>query len=339
MEESMATLIRRPTGIYYIVTSVKGKRTWISTRTKDRHAAFRAIASVPGGEDRPERPTLSSSISEYITHVRRTFRSKTHEVYQLALDHFLKFTGDLPLDSITPRHIDLFKAFRMSKVSPATVNLELRALKTFFNCLKRWEILLKSPADGVGSVRLSQRTPAFLTIEQLQRLVGSLKDDWLRRIVLFAAMTGARLGEVLNLTWDRVDLEGRVVLIESNLNFRVKCGKIRAIPLNETALQLLQSMAVRDGLVFRGKRGGKANPNHVSGHFRRAVRNMGLDERLHFHSLRHTFASLLVQAGISLYQVQQLLGHSSSRVTEMYAHLQSPKLHHVVELLQLPARP
>jgi integrase len=153
--------------------------------------------------------------------------------------------------------------------------------------------------------------------------------------VLFAAMTGARRGEILNLTWDDVNLKERLVTIHSSVNYRVKGGKVRVVPLNETVARLLDSMPDKRGLVFKGVRGETANGNHVGRRFRCAARELGFDRKLHFHSLRHSFASLLVQKGVSLYHVQKLLGHSSTRVTEVYAHLQNTKMHDVVAKIDI----
>jgi site-specific recombinase XerD len=87
-------------------------------------------------------------------------------------------------------------------------------------------------------------------------------------------------------------------------------------------------------LVFHFK--GKAiNPNWVSKTFKAYARKAGLNDKLHFHSLRHTFASWLVQDGVSIYEVQKLLGHSSVKVTEVYSHLAASELHGAVNRLNL----
>lgn len=113
---------------------------------------------------------------------------------------------------------------------------------------------------------------------------------------------------------------------------------MRNVPLNTTAYELQMREPNKAGLVFPGNRGGDANLNFVSASFRKAVRKAGIDRRIHFHSLRHTFASLLVKNGVSLYQVQKLLGHTTSRVTEIYAHLQTGDLHDVVDIINLNPR-
>lgn len=338
-ESILPTLIQTKSGIFYIVSSVGGKRVWRSTKTRDRRQAYRVFLQTEQNVPSTKSGTLSQRSAECVEHVKATYGTKTFEIYELSLRHLREFTGDVLLEQITARTIDLYKIHRLRQVSPSTVNIELRTIKAFFNCMQRWEVVAKNPCDGVTPVRVPQQLPPFLTMEQLDTFVREMKDPWLRRITLFAAMTGARIGEILGLTWDRVDLNKRVAVIQSSPTFRVKGGRVRTIPLNHTAMDVLLGLEHRDGLVFRGKRGGPANPNHVSGHFRKAARMGGLDKKLHFHSLRHTFASLLVQAGVSLYQVQKLLGHSSARVTEVYAHLQNQQMHDIVDVIGLtPAR-
>ncbi len=280
-------------------------------------------------------PLLSSCISEYLAHVRANFSKKTLDTYGLALKTFRTFTGDIPIGAINAHVIDRFKVHRVDKVSIATVNLQLRAIKAFFNCLKRWEIVSNNPCDAVRQIRGDEISPVFLTMEELRHLLETLEGHWLRPIVVFAAMTGARLGEVLNVTWADIDLPRKLVCIRSSSSYRVKGGKVRTIPLNQTVLDVLGALPHREGLVFRGVRGGHACGNHVSRTFRKAVRAAGLNRRVHYHSLRHGFASLLVQKGVSLYQVQKLLGHASARVTEVYSHLQSAQMHGVVEMIDL----
>jgi len=330
----MPSLIRDKSGVFFIVYSIKGKRIWRSTKTTDRPKAYQAfLACQSPGQRRTDRKPLSFHIQDYLQHTKATHAHKTYKLYELALHHFLNFAQDVPVESVTARTIDMFKVQRLQETSAATVNINLRAVKAFFNCLKRWDVIAKSPGDGVSQVRMPDQIPPYLTTVQLHDLIEAITDPWIKPIILFAAMTGARLGEILNLTWDRVDMNNRVALIESSVSYQVKGGKMRSIPLNETAYQVLSSFPDRQGLVFKGRRGGRANPNYVSKTFRNIARKTTLDKRLHFHSLRHTFASLLVQNGASLFHVQKLLGHSSSRVTEVYAHLQSPKLHDVVSMI------
>ena len=85
--------------------------------------------------------------------------------------------------------------------------------------------------------------------------------------------------------------------------------------------------------VFKNTKGFKLNESYVSKNFKRAVRNAGLDERIHFHTLRHSFASNLVQNGISLYIVKELLGHENITTTQIYSHLSKDNLFQAIHLL------
>jgi integrase len=329
----MPSLIRAKTGVYYVVTRYHGKQTWKSTGTKDKIEAYQKFLN--GFLDR-EGKKLTECVHDFMPYAQTNFSKKTVEVYKFALSRLITIVGDICVGEITSFHIEKYKEERVKEVSRETVNMGLRALKAFFNTLIRWKFLVVNPSVGVRELRTEEKMPPYLTTEELVTLTDSIKDKWLRGIVIFASMTGMRLGEVLNLNWDDVDLPNRIVRVLSSVHYRTKSGKMRVIPLNQTALDLLNDKEDKTGFVFPGKRGGRANSNHVSAHFRKAASQAKMKQGIHFHSLRHTFASLLVKKGVSLYQVQKLLGHSSSRVTEIYAHLQNSEMHELVNRLDLP---
>jgi integrase/recombinase XerD len=338
----MPTLIQDKTGIFYIVYTVRGKRVWRTTGTRNRTRAYTAFLKASTDTSpvihQTKAPLLSKCAADFLDYVKANLSPKTLSTYELVLKRFREHFGKIDIDQIGTREMDFYKIDRSKKVSPSSVNIELRGIKAFFNCLKRWEIISRNPCEGIKFVRLPQQLPAYLTEADLNKLINSLEDEWLRKIVIFAAMTGARLGEVMNLDWKDVNLTNRTALIHSSISYTVKGGRMRSVPLNSTVYELLMKDPNKDGLVFPGKRGGDANLNFVSASFRKAVRKAGIDRRIHFHSLRHTFASLLVKNGVSLYQVQKLLGHTTSRVSEIYAHLQTGDLHEVVDIINLNPR-
>jgi integrase len=332
----MATLARvKKTGIYHIVYSEGGKRKWVSTHTKDKKIAVALLLRKPLIEKSAEEKTLSSCIKDYLSYTKLHHAAKTHRLYEDVLERLSLEKGDQPISVISSRDMEFYIMKRGESLRAASINIELRAFRTFFNTLKRWEAITKNPCDGIKPVRTAESTPAYLSTEQLKGLILSIRDPWLKEIVIFASMTGLRLGELLNLKWEEVDVERKTILIQSSVVYNVKFGKIRTIPLNETAVELLRARTRTSQYVFTGKRGGRADANFVSRKFRVAVRAANVDKRIHFHSLRHTFASLLVRNNTSLYQVQKLLGHSSPRVTEIYAHLQHTDMESTVNSLCL----
>lgn len=90
-----------------------------------------------------------------------------------------------------------------------------------------------------------------------------------------------------------------------------------------------RAAATRYEYVF-DRNGGRKTGSYIAHMFKKFVRKAGLNERLHFHSLRHTFATCLVQSGVSIYEIQKLLGHSSIVITQMYSHLAASELHRAV---------
>jgi integrase len=233
--------------------------------------------------------------------------------------------------------LDKYKSKRLKEVKAVSVNVELRMLKSALNTAKRWKLLDQNPCYGVTLAPVPERSPVFFSVQDFQTLLDSIREGWLKDIVLFAVLTGMRKGEILTLGWENVDLQRRLVQIETTPSFKTKQGRRRTIPLNDAALYLLKSRETRstsNNVFTLNDR--QVNESWVTHLFKRYVRKAGLkDDRLRFHSLRHTHASWLVQGGATLYEVQRLLGHSSPKVTEIYAHLQPEHLHATVNKISI----
>jgi integrase len=139
--------------------------------------------------------------------------------------------------------------------------------------------------------------------------------------VIVALNTGLRLGELLGLTWERVDLSRGVIRLELT-----KSGRRREVPLNAESYDALVMLTPKaSGRVLRTKSVRKAYEN--------AVTNAKLDD-VNSHTLRHTFASWAVMRGVSLEELQELLGHSSLAMTMRYAHLAPERLRSAVTRLE-----
>jgi integrase len=289
---------------------------------------------------RKSAPHLSQLFSEVLRYVEATLEPGTLAIYRTTFSHFRKSAGNPPLPSLTPRHIDKYKIERLAVVAPTTVNIELRTLKSAFRMGVRWNMLRRSPLEGITLARVPERQPAFFTREEFQQLLDAIKEPWLRDVVLFAAVTGMRQGEILSLTWNQVDLGARVARLTSTASFKTKTGKRRTVPLGENAIQVLRQRGPGSGsgVVFT-LRGRPLLRRWVTTKLRRYVRQHGLDRRLNFQSLRTSFASWLALDGVSIYQISKLLGHSDVKITQhYYAHLEPGELHEVVDRITFSAR-
>ena len=159
-----------------------------------------------------------------------------------------------------------------------------------------------------------------------------------RQLVYCAVSTGMRLGEIISLRWPALDLARRVVTIGNSQDFTTKSRRVRTIPMSEGLLRMFLQMCngstSDNDLVFRNN-GRPWRVHWTSTLFKRYVRGAGLDDKYHFHSLRHTFATWLAQDGVSLFAIQKLLGHSSATVTQIYSHLQPGELHDTVNRIRV----
>ena len=345
-------LSKHSSGYYYVwYRDEIGKRHKVSTRTKYKVEATKFFQAFKREEHermkRTQNVRLSTFFNDYLQYVRANLARRTQIIHTNALNRFLAMFGDMPLTYVTARHYDLYKSHRLStiknpeaehpqKIRPVTVNIDLRTLQTCFNTALRWELIPKNPFAGLRQAIVTQQSPTFCTKEEVERLISTVSEEWLKDIIAFAVLTGLRRGEIVNLRWKDVDIGKRTLKIESNASFVSKQGKKRVIPLSDTALLLLQKrLSTSTEYVFT-LNGRKIFDEWITHAFKKAVRAARLeDDRIHFHSLRHTFASLLVQDGVSLYEVQRLLGHSSIRVTEVYSHLQPEMMHDTVNRIKI----
>ena len=331
------SLFKRSNGIYYILFQHEGKRRWKSTNCTVKCEALRALMAFETLFESSSKPaSLSKFTSEYLEHARVNHAKGTVEIARIALDHLRTVAGDLLLSSLTYQHLDRYKSKRLTEVSPVSVNVELRALRSILNVALRWNLIETNPFSKMQLVRTPDNPPSYLSKDHFQALLAIVKESWMKEVVVFAVLTGMRRGEIVNLRWQDVDLSRRVIHIQSSPTFRTKQGKRRTIPLGEVASQLLLSKATKviSEYVFT-KKGTKIVESWLTHRFKSYVRTAKLGEQLHFHSLRHTFASWLVQDGVSIYEVQKLLGHASISVTQMYSHLQPEQLHNTVNRIQV----
>jgi len=331
------SLFKRTNKYWYLTFEDNGRLRWKSTGCTSKKDALEFL-----NEFRHRKVTTSAAtpltqfISEFLDYAGSTYSKGTVNIYRSTLRCFHRLLGDIFLSQISSRHIDRFKTERLKDIKPVTVNIELRTLRAAFNTAKRWKLIETNPCDDVKLLKVVAEFPCYFSKADLCSMINVIKEQWLKEITIFAVSTGMRRGEILNLRWHDIDLENRSVKIHSSPTYKVKMGKCRIVPLNDIAWVLLKSQKKNSTSEYVFTLNGKnIFPGWVQAKFKRYVRLLGLDDRLHFHSLRHTFASWLVQDGVSLYEVQKLLGHSNISVTQVYAHLQPERLHSTVNRISI----
>jgi len=325
---------------------ITGRKIIRSTKTSDERTAKLIAKSLEvelarahfglGEFDRKKPIPLETFMGEYVKYSKTNKSESTAEMDETALKLLIKVTGNVTLPSISPKTIELWKAESLKTLSETSVNIYQRALKAAFNVAKKWGYISENPFISVKLVKpTGDLRPKFLSEEDIDKLFSVVKDKSFRDLLKFYLYTGCRRNEVLWLEWEDIDLEGRVIHIHNKPGFKTKTGASRVIPISDKLMEVIEGMeGERSGWVFKSPRtGGPYFEDAVGRRLKRYVKKAGLDPSLSLHNLRHTFASHLVQKGVSLYIVAKLMGHSSTRVTEIYSHLVPNELTSVVNLL------
>jgi integrase len=363
MNETGISLFKRK-NIYYIVyTDDTGTRRHKSTKCKYKAEALKVLSDLTKftTDNRKHKQTpLSSFIKEFLAYADSNMCKSTARAYSLALRHFLRIIGDIDINKVTAKHWDTFKTARIKDrvrlrrklqplenatnaqakqrmVSATTVNVALRHLKAAMGTAARWQLIEKNPFEKLPLVTIPKRTPAFLNVQDAEKLLSVITEQWLKDIVIFAINTGMRRGELLSLRWSDVDMAARVVRITNTDAFTTKSGEQRTVSLNDAALMVLgrRKHWTRHEYIFTCDHGRRLEASRVTHAFKKAVKAAGLPEGLHLHSTRHSFASLLVAGGTSLFTVSKLLGHANAKTSEIYSHLLPQHLQNEVDKINI----
>ena len=234
------------------------------------------------------------------------YEASTRYRLQFLLDTF----GNVNLSGIKMLTIQDFADTRLEQVKQGTVQKELATLKAIMNKAHREGRILTVPP--FPKIKTQQGRCRWLTIDEEQRLLAASAKH-LKPLIAFAVDTGGRRSELLRLDWQNVDLERGLVTFTKTKN-----GEDRTIRLTDRAKAVLHSLNPKEsGTVFTYN--GKAM-HDTNSSFANARKKAGIKD-IRFHDLRHTFASRLVQQGVSLYEVMHLTGHKSVSMVQRYAHL------------------
>jgi integrase len=315
---------------YVQYTDTDGTRKQKSTGRSTKRNALKVLTEFQTFLKTKSKPILlSKQVEQFLEYAVSNYPQKTFDVYKATLKRFQAICGDIATHRITAKHWDTYRVERLKSVSPVSVNIELRTLKAFLNTLVRWGNLECNPFSKQPFATIAESSPVFFSKQDFQKLLDIIEQAWLKEAIVFSVLTGLRRGELINLRWQDVDMQRRIFTVQSSPTFQTKQGKKRTLPLSDIAYNLLKLKHSQGigGYVFIHK-GKQIAEDWLSQLFKRYVVAAKLDNKLHWHSLRASFASWLVIDGVSIYAVSKLLGHSSVAITQKhYAHLSSDNLH------------
>jgi len=294
-------------------------------------------------EDRKAGERDALTFGEYFTKtyfpgVKVNKNRRTWKTEQSHYDTWLKpIFGSLRLVDIRPLHVESLKR-RMVKggKAPRTIQAALATARQVWNHSRNNGIVSGDwPGRSVKAGRFDNKRLRFLTHEEAEALLGKLKETSLQvhNMAVLSLDTGMRAGEVFALDWENVDIDaGQIKVMDT------KSGRNRVAYMTERVKTMLQGLPERKGLVFPSETGERIG--QISATFMRAVDALGFNKeivdkrnRVTFHTMRHTFASNLVAAGVNLYEVKELMGHSTLALTERYSHVRADNLRAAVRAM------
>ncbi|MCF8088518.1 MAG: tyrosine recombinase XerC [Desulfotignum sp.] len=215
-----------------------------------------------------------------------------------------------------------------------TLSRRLSALKAFFDFLVREKQMPANPADGIPFPKLGRPIPRVLTVDDVFRLLDSIKTDtWLekRNHAMFETFysTGMRISEIHGLDMDHIDFHNQVIRVSG------KGGKQRIVPAGRRALTAVRTYrsTVSTDLkpVFLNKDFGRLTPRSIRRILDHIVTQCGLHVPVSPHVLRHCFATHMLDSGADLRGIQEILGHASLSTTQVYTHVSMDHLMQVYD--------
>ena len=270
--------------------------------------------------------------------IEKNYSSHTILNYKLDLNDFRKFCGELDLEKIDYLLFRKYLAVLKEKnLGNRTVGRHLSTLRSFFRFLTRDGYLKANPILSLSSPKTEKYLPQFLTEEEATKLIESAfgktdKDELgLRDRAILEAFysTGIRISELVSLNIDDIDFIGGVAKVLG------KGKKERIVPIGDIAAgairKYLDKRKKKIDVLFLNKNGTRITTRGVRYVMRKYINTIGMREGVSPHTLRHSFATHLLNRGADLRTVQELLGHANLSTTQIYTHLTTEKLKNVYD--------
>lgn len=257
----------------------------------------------------------------------RNYSPKTRKVYLLYIEQYLTFSKKHNLKNKK----QIIENFLLEKVekkkSPQTINLALNSIKFFDK-----EILKNPERIDLKFAKRNKKLPITLTRKEIEKILENISNQKYRLAIALSYAGGFRISEIQNLKVKDINLEELIVHIKSA---KGKKDRITIFPEKLKAdIQNLIAGKNIDDFVFESNRGGGLTSRSFQMIFHKAFKKTEIQKEATFHSLRHSFATHLLENGTDVRYVQELLGHSNIRTTQIYTQVTNPALKNIKSPLE-----
>jgi integrase len=283
---------------------------------------------------------FSTLVAKYLEYAQANKSYKTHycDKYRIRA-HLLTYFKDTPLSLISSQLLDNYKSLRIREgASNNTVNHELVNLSHMMKMAIRWGYIEHNVVSTVEKMKVSKKAMRFLNQEEIRRLIEASRDSYIYPLIITALHTGMRKSELFNLAWSDINFDQHTVTVQSKSDWHTKNYRSRTLQLTPVLYEVLKAhrllhleLGIQNDYVFTYQ--GNRIKTDICASLGTVMKKAGLID-VTLHTLRHTFASQLVMAGVSLKEVQELMGHQSFETTIQYVHLSDD--HVKRQVLKLP---
>jgi len=365
--QNEGTLYQRADGRWLGQVSIGGgkrKSVYARTAAAARTKMAEIQVNLSQGIQIPKRMTVTELITLWLDAKKPTVRPTTFASYQLPIHkHVIPSIGKLKIAKVTATDFEQMYSECAKTISPKSIRNIHAALKQAFDWAVRRDWISRNPAALIAATDLPKvvrKPPTVITPAEARKLIDTAAGTKSEALIALAVTTGVRVGELMGITWDRVDIpgdtkkpvtlridralqyvDGKPDLVEPKTPAGVRdltLSTTAAAPLkrlrkqqNETALRLGKGWSNPLNLVFVTETGQPLNRRQVlKQYFRPLLRDSGLPPLMKFHTLRHAAASLLIADGVPIPLVSSMLGHSTPAFTmSIYSH-SIPNSEHIV---------
>jgi len=273
---------------------------------------------------------------------QKGYSQHTVRSYRADLIHFFTFLGEQKKD-VDAREIRSYLGNLFGRYKRTTIARKLSAIRTFFSFLERKGILESNPAKEISSPKLDKYIPGYLTVDEVFRLLERPEQEkpfGSRDLAILELLysCGIRVSEMAGLNVSSMDFPARLLKVTG------KGNKERIVPVGRQALRAVEQYldATRrfrgkwrgdheDAPLFLNQRGGRLSSRSIHRIVKRYALECGLSPEISPHSMRHSFATHMLDGGADLRSVQELLGHESLSTTQKYTHVTLDRLMEVYD--------
>lgn len=279
---------------------------------------------------------MKKEIEQFLTYLRAEKNASEHTVKNYAVDlrDFSAFAGELAPETIEYTHVRNFLAhLKDREFSQSSISRKLACLRSFFKYMAREQLLTANPASNIATPKREKKLPEFLNQDEMNKLINAASDATKagrrdRAIIETLYSTGMRVSELMGLNISDLDF------VAGTLKVQGKGKKERMVPVGGTAVRAAEAYLgdrsetekQPSSPLFLNKNGTRLTDRSVRRILIKYAKRAGITKDISPHTIRHTFATHLLDRGADLRSVQDLLGHENLSTTQIYTHVTTKRL-------------